>query len=330
MRFCWLFVLFCLISCSPDKKPSSVSFYYWKTRVALQPREKQVLEDNNVEKIYLRYFDIELKNDQPFPISSVIFGEIPNAKIVPVIYIKNEVMLHPKVDVKKLAALMLSYIDQINNHYHLSIQEIQLDCDWSLKSKQKFFSLLRSLKEQRQLTYSATIRLHQIKFFKETGVPPVDYGVLMYYNMGSISSGSINSIYERSIAQQYIKSLTSYPLHLQIALPIFSWGVHIRNGRVVNLINRLRKDDLLKHNGFQRIAPEKFRVVKDGTYFGQLFALDDIIKTEEIREEQLTEMVDDLRKYIKKQPSEIIFYDLDQQNIRNYEENIFKKVATRF
>ncbi|MFD1769611.1 hypothetical protein [Sphingobacterium suaedae] len=239
-------------------------------------------------------------------------------------------MLHPKVDVKKLAALMLSYIDQINNHYHLSTQEIQLDCDWSLKSKQKFFSLLRSLKEQRQLTYSATIRLHQIKFFKETGVPPVDYGVLMYYNMGSISSGSINSIYERSIAQQYIKSLTSYPLHLQIALPIFSWGVHIRNGRVVNLINRLCKDDLLKHNGFQRIAPEKFRVVKDGTYFGQLFALDDIIKTEEIREEQLTEMVDDLRKYIKKQPSEIIFYDLDQQNIRNYEENIFKKVATRF
>ncbi len=143
-------------------------------------------------------------------------------QVVPVIYIKNEVMLG-EMDLNDLASKTIKLIDQINHTHQLQCDEIQLDCDWTLTSKENYFRFVQLIKKISSKTLSATIRLHQVKYFQKTGVPEIDRGVLMYYNMGKISSDSSNSIYDDHIAERYTGSLQRYPLALDVALPVFSW-----------------------------------------------------------------------------------------------------------
>ena len=67
-------------------------------------------------------------------------------------------------------------------------KEIQLDCDWNSSTQKKYFNLIEEMKlypTWENIVWSATIRLHQLKYPKQTGVPPVNKGVLMFYNMGN-------------------------------------------------------------------------------------------------------------------------------------------------
>jgi hypothetical protein len=102
-----------------------------------------------------------------------------------------------------------------------------LDCDWSAKTKAKFFRLTRIMNDSLDVPLTATIRLHQYANPKGTGVPPADRGMLMPYNVGQITAqGDGNSIFDLSIAEPYFTSSSPYPLPLDIGLPAFSWGVH--------------------------------------------------------------------------------------------------------
>ncbi len=322
----WLTILifFIVLSCSkPELIP--VSFYYWRTSFQLTDLEKEYINELKVNKLYIRYFDVALNNSEPVPVTSIVFNEkIQKIEIVPVIYIKNEVFLQ-NTDTKDLAQKIYNYIAQINNKNGFRTNEIQFDCDWSLKSKQNYFQFLADFKKLHP-ELSATIRLHQIKYPEKAGIPDVDKGVLMYYNMGVISSGDNNSIYDRSVAQRYIKSLQNYSLPLNIALPVFSWGVHIRDNKVVNLIGGLSNNDLQKHP-FEKVSENRYRVIEDFIYQGRYLAKNDVVKIEEPSAEQLKEMMKDLKNHLKKKPNEIIFYDLNEKNVTKYEKETFKTVS---
>ena len=326
MKKLWVILSVLLFfSCTSKTEKIPVSFYYWRTSFQLTEIEKEYLNELEVHKLYIRYFDVALKNDEPIPVTSVVFNENVSAfEIVPVVYIKNEVFLQ-NVNTQDLAQKIFDYIGQINEKNNITVNEIQFDCDWSLKSKENYFQFIDEFKKLHQ-NLSATIRLHQVKYPEKTGIPDVSNGVLMYYNMGVISAGGNNSIYERAIAQRYIKSLENYPLHLDIALPIFSWGVHIRENNVVNLIGGMRLKNV-QSNHFEKLSDHQFRVVEDFLYEGRYLAKDDIIKIEEPSGKQLKEMVADLRKNIKNKPKEIILYDLNENNLTEYEKEIFKAVS---
>ena len=311
-------------SCSSPTEKIPLSFYYWRTTFALSETEKDYLTELEVDKLYVRYFDVALKNNEPIPVTSVIFQEQTSGfEIVPVIYIKNEVFLQD-TDTQDLALKIVDYIQQINTMNNISINEIQFDCDWSLQSKDNFFQFIADVK-QLHPKLSATIRLHQIKYADKTGIPDVQNGVLMYYNMGVISADDNNSIYERGIAQRYIKSLENYSLPLGIALPIFSWGVHVRDNQVVNLIGGMRQKDMAMDK-FKKLSAERYLVVDDFIYNGRYLAKNDVIKIEEPTTKQLKEMVKDLRKHVKNTPKEIILYDLNEQNLTEYERKVYQDI----
>ncbi|MEP7094449.1 MAG: hypothetical protein ABI793_10360, partial [Flavobacterium sp.] len=56
----------------------------------------------------------------------------------------------------------------------------------------------------------------------------------------------------------------------------------------------------------------------------------DLLKTEAISSEDLKQMAQELDENLARTPNEIIFYDLDEFNIKNYEKNIFKQVVSYF
>lgn len=326
-----LLLVFVVLSCSKKSEPVKTSFYYWKTSFSLSDQEKATLDSLHVDRLYVRYFDVALKGNQPIPVMAVVFDqELPRQEIVPVIYIKNEVMLDAQVNLNDLADKIIDYVHQINTQHHINIKEIQLDCDWSLKSKDRFFSLIHFLKQKEKVAFSSTIRLHQVKYRQKTGVPDVDRGVLMYYNMGKIATDSLNSIYDPKIARKYIGSLANYPLHLDVALPLYSWIIQSRDGKIIRLISRVRRPALEQEKNLKKLSNIHYQVTESGTYFGQYFIKGDQIKLESISAKDLQEMVSDLKKNLAEPPKEIIFYDLDPTNIQTYEKQEIKKLALSF
>jgi len=327
MKKIWLLMLLVvlLVACSAKTEKISTAFYFWRTTFSLTQTEQQYLKDLDVKKLYIRYFDVALQNNEAIPVAPIVFNQKPTRyNVVPVVYIKNEVFLQNGV-ADSLAVKVYNYIQQINKSANVSVNEIQFDCDWSLKSKQNYFQFIEEFKKLHP-NLSATIRLHQIKYPEKTGIPSVNTGVLMYYNMGVINAGDDNSIYSQKTAKNYINSLQNYNLPLNIALPVFSWGVHVRSNQVTNLIGGLRVNDL-KGDQFEKISENRFKVVKDIVFKGRYLAKDDEIKIEAVSTEQLKEMIHDIKKNSKHKPNEIIFYDLNENNLKAYEKEDFKTVS---
>lgn len=327
MKKIWLLMLLVslLVACSAKTEKINTAFYFWRTTFSLTETEQQYLKDLDVKKLYIRYFDVALQNNEAIPVAPIVFNQKPEGyKVVPVVYIKNEVFLQNNVT-DSLAVKVYNYIQQINKSANVSVNEIQFDCDWSLKSKQNYFQFIEEFKKLHP-NLSATIRLHQIKYPEKTGIPSVKTGVLMYYNMGVINVGEDNSIYSQKTAKNYINSLQNYNLPLNIALPVFSWGVHVRSNQVTNLIGGLRVSDLAGDQ-FEKISENRFKVVKDVVFKGRYLAKDDEIKIEAVSADQLKEMMHDIKKNSKHKPNEIIFYDLNENNLKAYEKEDFKTVS---
>ena len=308
--------------------PATLSVYYWKTRFSLSAPQQQFLDRYAIQKLYIRYCDIILAEGEAVPDAPVELdtAALKGKEVIPVIYIKNEVFLSDKVVVEQLAKKLSRYIGQINHTYGLTVKQVQLDCDWSLRSKERYFDFIKYLKAQNAYQLSATIRLHQVKYHDRTGIPPVDYGVLMYYNMGKITATGANSIYERTTAQKYLPTLHSYPLPLKVALPIFSWGVHSAAGEVTNLVSGLTTAQADTLSSLSRMGDSHcYMVTKQYPYKGQLWQKGDIIKIEEITPSDLETMKKDLIKYMRQPPKELILYDLNT-NIDTYEKDFFEKL----
>ncbi|URC13391.1 hypothetical protein [Flavobacterium sp. B183] len=331
-RFFIGFLILFLISCNKNEKPV-VAFYYWKTILKLSETEKLALKDNEVTKLYIRYFDIgqHPQTKEPIPLSPIRFQDaVTKFEIVPVVFIQNKVMLSSSLDVEDLAQKTVRLIEEISTKNKITSQEIQIDCDWTLKSKDNYLKFIERVKKLSGKKLSATIRLHQVKYFKKTKIPNVDSGVLMYYNMGSIAPDSLNSIYDQKIAERYLKSLKKYPMHLDFALPIYSWGIHIRNQKVIGLRSKMNVAELKRDPNFQQLSGIFFKAKKSNYKNGVFYEENDLLKMETISAEDLKQMAEELGENTAQQPKEIIFYDLDEFNLKNYEKNIFEQVISCF
>jgi hypothetical protein len=326
--------LMCL-ACNREKNRPELSFYYWKTIFKLSHGERRFIDDNHIKSLFIRYFDVDFIQSEkgPCPISPIKFEQNPgDLKIIPVVFIKNKVMLQKDLEMDELATKILLFIDQVNRSNHLSCNEIQIDCDWTLKSKDNFMNFIRVFKKKSNKRLSVTIRLHQVKYFTQTMIPDADYGVLMYYNMGAISADSLNSIYNRDIALKYIPSLKNYPLKLDVALPVFSQGVHLEQGKVVNLVSKVSLNSFVGDTNYVQLSKKQIHVKNSNIKFGYYFKQNDEIKIESISFDMLKEMAEDLADKLSERPKQIIFFDLDSIQLNNYknENQNFSEITNCF
>lgn len=243
-------------------------------------------------------------------------------------------MLKDSLRLGLMADNITAYISQINHEAGIvEFDEIQIDCDWTLKSRDRFMQFVDTLKYRSGKKLSATIRLHQVKYYASTHIPNVDYATLMYYNMGKIDADTINSIYDRKTAGRYIESLKSYPTKLNIALPIYAWGVHVRDNKVINLVSKTDRTAFENDTNFMVSASsDKIQVKNSNIKNGRYYLRNDWIKIEQISGDDLRQMVSDIRKKLPYTPDEIIFFDLDEINIKRYENetHFFKNLANHF
>ncbi|MBC8985869.1 hypothetical protein H9X96_08770 [Pedobacter sp. N36a] len=315
-----------LASCSPSGK-ADTAFYYWKQSFSLSQPQQEVIEKAAGHKLYLRFFDIKwnTKENRAYPEAVINLTQKISAKqVTPVIFITNqtfEKLTLPGVD--SLAEHTQHLLSKLSTDQKLNYQHVQFDCDWSLSTKDKYFHFLKTFKTISNKSLEATIRLHQVKYQIKTGVPPVDRGVLMFYNMGKISAKpeDPNSIYNSKDAATYISHLPKYLLPLDIALPLFSWSIHIRNSEVIQVYGKIGKSILSDVNNFET-TPNKHVFKARRSFFteGVYVKIGDLFKLEETDKDLLDQAAEQLAKHLSKDEKRTIIY----YEIGNFDPTIFR------
>jgi hypothetical protein len=259
---CVVSVLLFFVNGCKEKASTHTAFYTWKTTFRPTAREEQLFRDAS-NHLYLRFFDVvwnpQIQQALPNGIVS-IKSPLSGLIITPVIYITNQSLERSKLaEMDSLAFHANQLLFRKATENHIQYKAIQIDCDWTVGTKAKYFIFLRAFKRYSRKRLEATIRLHQVKYPERTGVPPVDRGVLMFYNMGKISAdlGARNSIYNQQDAAAYIGSLPNYHLPLDLALPVFSWTIQIRAGKVVQLYAKITLSDLSDTHHFAPVPESR-------------------------------------------------------------------------
>ena len=225
------------------------SVYYWRTDLRLDSTEKAFLSQYHINKVYCRYFDVVMNDGatEPSPNATISFSEaLPDGiEIIPTVYITEDCMHKPY---KNLAKKIVDRVLQMNETNNINnVHEIQIDCDYTSRSRKTYYKFLEELKayitsisskssisrKSSLSSLSTTIRLHQLSM----PAPPADYGVLMVYNTGDPRKWQErNPILDYRDVYPYLSRLDKYPLPLATAYPVYQWIRNIQNVRVEHTV----------------------------------------------------------------------------------------------
>ena len=306
--FILFFISFFIFNKDNKTNPLSISFYSWENSF-----DASGINEKIDEKLYIKVLDIAYSTK--LELISTDFKTIPK-DFIPVIYITNETMKN--MDYELISSAILKTLKKYD------FNEVQIDCDWSDSSKSNYFNLLKDLKQKLNKTISATIRLHQIKYYSKTGIPPVDYGVLMYYNMSNIGDfNTKNSILDNEIAKKYHYNFDTYKLKLKLALPLYSQAIQFRNNSSLSIFEGVKKEDF--DSNFQEISPNFYKVLNSFYFKGRYVYKNDVFRFEDSIEKEIKIALNDFLSISKNRFDEVIFYTLKYKNKYNLE-NLIKGI----
>lgn len=316
---------------------SGNAVYYWKTVFQLGGVERRFFKEHNVERMYLRMFDVDIKSTSEsdaeaiIPIATTIFKDsIPKGvEIVPTIFITVDAikkMIGLNLSSEQLSAKILRRILNMADYNDLGrIREIQLDCDWTEATQRGYFDLCKGLKSQagkEGISISSTIRLHQL----QSDSPPVDRGVLMIYNTGYFKvPGKRNSILGYDDVKQYLKGRRiDYPIPLDFAYPAYSWGVWFRDGVFMSLLHH---SDFSDESCFQDNDGDGiYSVIKDCVIDGYELESGDCIRLEKPSFETIQKVSRLVRKSFPETTHRNIIYHLDSTLLSIFTDDEIKDI----
>ena len=209
-----------------------------------------------------------------------------------------------------------------------------MDCDWSTVTKDKYFHLINKLNEltdSEKVSVTTTIRLHQVKYFEKTGVPPVKRGTLMFYNMSDVSNiRTRNSIYDEDIAKRYLVNFDKYPLKLDVVLPAFSWGVLFKNKKISNLINGVTQKELTENDNYKSLGSGYYEAEKNNYLHGFFIGEKNIIRLEEIMPAKTISAAELISRYLKNDSIVVSIYHLNKGTAEKYGNEVWKDITSPF
>ena len=221
------------------------SIYHWRTTFALDSAERTFIEHHNIDRIYLRMFDVALEQNyetalpEIVPIATTLFADtVPaNCEVVPVVYITLKALKAMWGKEAEYANLIIERIKAMCSYNNCgAIKELQLDCDWTQTTKVNYTKLCGIMKDslrKENIALSITVRLHQL----QEDPPPATRAVLMLYNTGALKDFEThNSILDIEDVKPYVKTMV-YPIPLSYAYPFFSWGVKFKDQEFVAIVS---------------------------------------------------------------------------------------------
>ena len=314
----------------PDPQPSA---YWWKTTWNPDSTEHDFINQLQIKKIYMRVFDVATDGNSkvPKPVATIQIQKPTGngVKIIPTVFITENCL---KLDIEKLPKMLAYRVLQMCETNDIKgVDEIQIDCDWKESSQDKYFQFLADLRKilkDKNIRLSATIRLHQLRMTP----PPVDYGVLMAYNTGNISTPPRrNPVLSSKDAEPYLKSLKDYKLPLCVAYPNFSFQLLYREGTLRAI---LYNEDTADTTKFRQISGNEYestasRLIvnnpEPGSSLTQILHGDKLLvyKAEYDEIAIIRHTIDSLRPSMSAQS---IVYDINSRNINNLTKEQYEKI----
>lgn len=309
-------------------RPDCNSVYYWKTRFALNEYEKGFLKQYQVGRIYLHFFDVDagdyVEDRYPYalvPIGTVTFDsrKPEDVEIVPTVYLTCRAMTTlaaKQGEIGPLAEKLVTRILNMADYNDLGpIHEIQLDCDWTQRTRETFYRFCDSVKVRlapKRILLSATIRLHQLG----QAAPPVDRGVLMLYNTGAFSREETqNSILDEKDATQYLKKPIQYAIPLDYAWPTYSLGILFRNGTFLAL---LHQTDYPEGDLYSVEGDSWMDVLQEHVLENHLLKPGDRIRLESVPFSTMSKVASAVNRALPDMSHRNILYHLDSTNLSHY------------
>jgi len=334
-------IMLSLFSCTQHKAEHvERAFYYWKNNSwGVREKEDSLLNNLKAKKLYIKFFEVEPDN---------IFGSIPTAKtnfhfydedsvytIIPVVYLRNEVFkkcsrgsldsLADNVDflISKYAANF-----KTGNGRGRGIDEYQMDCDWTPSTKDNYFYFLEKLKKTSRKKLSCTLRLYPYKYPDKMGVPPVDTAMLMCYNLiHPLDDKNKNTILDIDEFEGYLDTDEKYPLHLDIALPVYSWAQLYQN----NKFKAILYTDPVSDGRFRKTKGLWYEAVQDTLIDDIWIRKGDKVKHEVVTKEALQEVIKIIKKKIPLDATiTVSLFHLDGDQLKNYSHEEIARIYTAF
>ena len=331
-------ILLLPIACTKPVDFPERAFYHWETRLDLKQEEEEYLRKLKINTLYTRFFDVDWEAGQAVPLAVLEAKSVPRGlRIVPAVFITNRTMYNIKEhEVPVLAEKMVKKIVAISAKMpEVTLDEVHIDCDWTSTTRDNYFLLLREIRARGRThgwRLSVTLRLHQWKYARRTGVPPADLAILMCYNTGNLERWEEpNSILSKEALLPYLKGLGPYPIPMGIALPTFRWGIVFRDGQLVRLLHGLGNQALSDTDRFAKLGPNRF-VVKKNTYLdGHYLYAGDRIRLEQADAVTCKNAAQLLLPALRRSPAEVIaLYHLEASLPKRMPYASTEKVFTAF
>ncbi|MBP6410045.1 MAG: hypothetical protein KA313_03000 [Pseudarcicella sp.] len=328
-------LLSCIISsCNQTGMLQNVekAFFYWKSNSSIDDESQENFKKLKAQKLYFKVFEIgysPVKGNFPFEkqrLTQEIYQNLDSALVVPTIFVKNDIFAHNnEKTLDQLAENIVFLVEKFSKNENdetqkvYSYDEIQIDCDWTKSTQEKYFYLLKKIKELSDKQLSCTLRLYPYKFSDEMGVPPVDKAMLMCYNLiKPLAQKNKNSILDLDELKKYLIPQQNYPLHLDIALPVFNWNVLYQNNQFVKLLNISPQEV----KSFTQETEKMWYTVRNDTSlnYGQTYLRKgDQIKIEEINKQTLNEAIAILKQNVVfEKNTTVSLFDLDINTFKQY------------
>ncbi len=358
-------------ACNKTPQKQGLSFCYWKTSFYLDSKEDSLFASLGGNHFYIRFFDVDWNayEKQALPVATLgSYSRLPNeaTTFTPAVFITNRVMEQcDSVMLDTLAVRISSRVESIlarfrkdycenqeyrmrdcKEHFNLDslnkisaeqfnkrIAGILIDCDWSERSKEKYFYFLERFKKlYPAISLSVTLRLWQYKYREKAGIPNADRCLLMCYSMESPTDYKVeNSIGSIKELKKYVIN-KKYPLELDVALPLFHWAVMFHEGQFKGLLNNINplvyENDTLN---FYRIAPNRYKLRNSLVIGNKYFRYGDEVRIEQVSPMELGKMANFIKDNFKiKENSRLTFFAWDTAYIKNYGIENIKKYTTDF
>lgn len=321
------------------------SIYYWRTDFRLDSIERNFIEQNNINRMYIRFFDVVAEDNYYVSPLYGKFDILPNATltftdsvpksvkhIVPTVYITIDALRHMKGrEADAASKIVHRALNMVSYNEIPNVAELQLDCDWTESTDSIYFALCQAVRDtlnsvaETPFTLSSTIRLHQLK--KEA--PPVDYGVLMCYNTGSFRNPkNKNSILDYNDVAPFLKNTISYPLHLDLALPIYDWTLCYRDNEFAGII----RTDSLFHTSFTKSIQDEvclYQATANAQMGKSNIQEGDLLRHETSDFNTIRRVTQLIDSRLTQKPKSIILYHLDSKNIKNFKSNEISQIYSR-
>lgn len=359
-RLClFIFIIPFCFSCShPRSKKITRAYYFWRMNEPTS-EERKFLKDHRIEKLYVHLLDVDwsptqgaipvTENELQLTHDAMQWYDSFPKQLVPVVFITNKTFeLIDSADIpllaKRLVRRCLPAYDSMDISYQerhliksnggtIPPKEIQFDCDWTIKTKNKYFYFLTEVKKllPDSVLLSATVRLHQYKYPSKTGVPPVDRGMLMVYNISDPKQyAQPNSIFDEKKGAAYFNTNKKYPLPLDIVLPAWSWCIVYRDQQFYQVENELTENDLKAASFLKAAGNHRYTVTQDTVYHDLFLRIGDEIKAEGVDATQLKAVTQLSRKAINSDTFTVSLFELSQQEFQQYNHEAFDEVYTSF